>query len=29
MFLPLDLVLAPWLWLSGKHPDIHFPPITG
>lgn len=29
LFLPLDLVLAPWLWLGGKHPDIHFPPITG
>jgi hypothetical protein len=29
LFLPLDLVLAPWLWLAGKHPDIHFPPITG
>lgn len=29
LFLPLDVVLAPWLWLGGKHPDIHFPPITG
>ena len=29
LFLPLDLVLAPWLWLAGKHPDIHFPPISG
>lgn len=29
LFLPLDLVLAPWLWLGGKHPNIHFPPITG
>jgi len=29
LFLPLDLVLAPWLWLGGKHPDVHFPPITG
>jgi len=29
LFLPLDLVLAPWLWLGGKHPDIHFPPISG
>jgi len=28
LFLPLDLVLAPWLWLMGKHPDIHFTPIT-
>ncbi len=23
-FLPLDLVLAPWLWLWGKHPDVPF-----
>jgi hypothetical protein len=29
LFLPLDLVLAPWLWLGGKHPDVHFPPIAG
>ncbi|HZR20858.1 MAG TPA: hypothetical protein VFE51_26485 [Verrucomicrobiae bacterium] len=29
LFLPLDVVLAPWLWLGGKHPDIHFPPISG
>jgi hypothetical protein len=29
LFLPLDLLIAPWLWLGGKHPDIHFPPITG
>lgn len=29
LFLPVDLVLAPWLWLGGKHPNIHFPPITG
>jgi hypothetical protein len=29
LFLPLDLALAPWLWLGGKHPDLHFPPIAG
>ena len=29
LFLPLDLVLAPWLWLGGKHPDVHFAPIIG
>ena len=29
LFLPLDFVLAPWLWLGGKHPGVHFPPITG
>jgi len=29
LFLPLNLVLAPWLWLGGKHPDIHFAPIAG
>ncbi len=29
LFLPLDLILAPWLWLGGKHPDIHFPPLGG
>jgi len=29
LFLPLDLALAPWLWLAGKHPNIHFPPIVG
>lgn len=28
LFLPLDVVLAPWLWLGGKHPNIHFPPIA-
>lgn len=27
LFLPLLLVTAPWLWLTPKHPDIHFPPI--
>jgi hypothetical protein len=26
-FMPLLLVLAPWLWLTPKHPGIHFPPI--
>jgi hypothetical protein len=35
LFLPLDLVLAPWLWVPGllwhtpPHPDRHFPPIGG
>ena len=29
LFLPLDVLLAPWLWLAGKHPNIHFPPISG
>lgn len=28
-FLPLVLVIAPWIWLTAKHPDIHFPPIGG
>ena len=27
LFMPLMLVLAPWLWLTPKHPPIHFPPI--
>jgi hypothetical protein len=27
LFLPLMAVLAPWLWLTPKHPPIHFPPI--
>lgn len=26
-FLPLLLVVAPWLWLTAKHPPIHFPPL--
>jgi hypothetical protein len=26
-FLPLAFVLAPWLWLTAKHPPIHFPPL--
>ncbi|MGE5293506.1 MAG: hypothetical protein ACM3VT_01625 [Solirubrobacterales bacterium] len=26
LFLPLMGVLAPWLWLTPKHPPIHFPP---
>ncbi len=29
LFVPLVAVLAPWLWLTAKHPDIHFPPIGG
>lgn len=29
LFLPLDFLLAPWLWLTAKHPAIHFPPISG
>ncbi len=27
LFLPLMGVLSPWLWLTPKHPTIHFPPI--
>jgi hypothetical protein len=27
LFLPLMAVLAPWLWLTPKHPPIHFPAI--
>lgn len=27
LFLPLAALLAPWLWLTPKHPSIHFPPI--
>ncbi len=27
-FAPLAFVLAPWLWLTPKHPPIHFPPIA-
>ncbi len=27
LLVPLDFVLAPWLWLTPKHPPIHFPPI--
>jgi hypothetical protein len=27
LFLPLMAVLSPWLWLTPKHPTIHFPPI--
>ena len=27
LFMPLLFVLAPWLWLTAKHPSIHFPPI--
>jgi len=29
LLVPLDFVLAPWLWLTPKHPQIHFPPIAG
>lgn len=27
-FAPLAFLLAPWLWLTAKHPSIHFPPIA-
>lgn len=27
MMVPLDFVLAPWLWLTPKHPPVHFAPI--
>jgi hypothetical protein len=27
LFLPSMFLLAPWLWLTAKHPPIHFPPI--
>ncbi|MGC8834525.1 MAG: hypothetical protein ACP5R4_10780 [Armatimonadota bacterium] len=27
LMLPLNFVLAPWLWLTPKHPPIHFAPI--
>ncbi|MBU6402756.1 MAG: hypothetical protein KGS61_20745 [Verrucomicrobia bacterium] len=27
--VPLAAVLEPWIWLTPKHPPIHFPPITG
>ena len=26
-FMPLLFLLAPWRWLTAKHPPIHFPPI--
>ncbi len=29
LFLPLVAVLEPWIWLTPKHPPIHFPPIGG
>jgi hypothetical protein len=29
LFVPTLFVLAPWLWLTGEHPNIHFPPIGG
>jgi hypothetical protein len=28
-FVPLAYLYAPWLWLTPKHPPIHFPPISG
>ncbi len=27
LFVPLAAILAPWLWLTPKHPKIHFPVI--
>lgn len=27
LFLPLMAILSPWLWLTPKHPPVHFPPI--
>lgn len=27
LFLPLMAILSPWIWLTPKHPTIHFPPI--
>jgi hypothetical protein len=27
VFLPIVLVIAPWIWLTPEHPKIHFPPI--
>jgi hypothetical protein len=29
LFLPLVAIIAPWLWLTPKHPNIHFAPIGG
>lgn len=29
LMVALAFVLAPWLWLTPKHPPIHFPPIGG
>ena len=29
VFLPALFVIAPWIWLTPKHPSIHFPPIAG
>lgn len=26
-FMPSLFLLVPWLWLTAKHPPIHFPPI--
>ena len=26
-FIPLAIILTPWIWLTPKHPSIHFPPI--
>jgi hypothetical protein len=28
LFLPLNVLIAPWLWLLGKHPNIHFAAIV-
>lgn len=27
LFVPLAAVLAPWLWLTARHPSIHFGPL--
>lgn len=27
LFVPLVALIAPWIWLTPKHPSIHFPPI--
>lgn len=29
LFVPLAWVLAPWLWLTPRHPPVHFPPLGG
>jgi hypothetical protein len=29
LLVPMAFVLSPWLWLTPKHPTIHFPPING
>jgi hypothetical protein len=28
LFVPLAAVIAPWLWLTPRHPAVHFPPIA-